>query len=48
MRVVTAESGMSEATHSAVMPDLDDAWSDVHVATPPGWYVGRREGRVPE
>ncbi len=20
---------------------LDDAWNDLHTATPPGWFVGR-------
>jgi hypothetical protein len=23
------------------MTDLEAAWTDVHDATPPGWYVGR-------
>jgi hypothetical protein len=22
-------------------PDLEDAWTDLHDATPAGWYVGR-------
>jgi|SRR5687768_7997484 len=36
-----AWSAKGACTDSALMDEREQAWDELHAATPPGWYVGR-------